>query len=238
VTEDGVQGIGVAAGRRGELGDFGVASGDVVGDAQGRGHVQAPRGSQVQHLVEVRSLFVGCLGVRCLGLSQAGLLVDAEDVADGICEPEEHLARGGVRRPDDLAASVLHRRQGGHGVGHHDINEQPGFGAGRAAFDEGPTDLADGVVKGRGTVASLPHLPAERLLVELGGAGRVHGGNLDVADLPRAPFRPVFYHRDMPFLFPLRLPAPIPSVPILPARGGGSRRPGWTGPTICGSRHE
>ena len=64
----------------------------------------------------------------------------------------------------------------------------------------------------------MPDFPAERLLVELGGAGHVHGGNLDVADLPCTPFRLLFYHRDVPLLFPL--PALIRSAPILPGRRG------------------
>ena len=189
VTEDGVQGVTVAAGRRGEFGYAGTARRDVFGDAQGRGHMEAPGSGQVQHLAEVHSAVSRSAGLASagLGLGQAGLLVDTEGVAVGIVEPSEYLTGGRVHRPDDLTARSLHCSQGQFGIGHHDIDDETGLGGGRAAGDEGPAYPADGVVEGRGTVTSLPYLPPERLPVELGGAGHVHDGNLDIADLPRAP---------------------------------------------------
>jgi hypothetical protein len=51
-----MQGVAVAADRRGEFGDAGAACGDVFGDAQGRGHVEAPGGGQVQHPAEVHGV--------------------------------------------------------------------------------------------------------------------------------------------------------------------------------------
>ena len=59
-----MEGVAVAASRRSEFGDAGVARGDVFGDAQGRGHVEAPRGGQVQHLPEVDGVVRGHLGLR------------------------------------------------------------------------------------------------------------------------------------------------------------------------------
>ena len=53
VAQDGVQGIAVAAGRRGQVGDVVVAFGDELGNAQGGGDHQAPGRGQVEHLVEI-----------------------------------------------------------------------------------------------------------------------------------------------------------------------------------------
>jgi hypothetical protein len=117
-----MEGVAVAASRCGEFGDTGAARGDVFGDAQGRGYVQAPRGGQVQHPGEVRGVVLGGAGLGGAGLGDTGL---------------------------------------------------------------GDTAL------GRA------------------GPGRV---------VSRVPIRSLFYHRDVPPLFPL--PAPIRSVSILPGRGG------------------
>jgi len=53
VAEDGVQGVRVAAGRGGEVGDAGVAGRDVLGEAKRGGYAQAPGRGQVQHPFEV-----------------------------------------------------------------------------------------------------------------------------------------------------------------------------------------
>ena len=57
VAQHGVQGIAIAAGRGGQVGDVVVTLGDEVGDAQGRGDHQAPGRGQVEHLVEVHAVF-------------------------------------------------------------------------------------------------------------------------------------------------------------------------------------
>jgi hypothetical protein len=93
-----------------------------------------------------------------------------------------------------LAARSCDGRQRGLGVRDHNVDEKAGLGGWPARY-EGSADLADSVIEGSGTVKAGPHLPAERLRVELGGAGRVHGRDFDVADFARAPWRPVFYHR-------------------------------------------
>ena len=73
-----MQGVAVAAGRRGEFGDAGAARGDVFGDAQGRGHVEAPGGGQVEHPPEVhgvvrrRAVLVRAV-LRLLGRGRLGL---------------------------------------------------------------------------------------------------------------------------------------------------------------------
>ena len=54
-----MQGVAVAARRRGEFGDASAARGDVFGDAQGRGHMEAPGGGQVQHPAEVDGVVIG-----------------------------------------------------------------------------------------------------------------------------------------------------------------------------------
>jgi hypothetical protein len=53
VAQDGVQGIAVAAGRDGQVGDVVVACGDEAGKAQGGGDPQAPGRGQVEQLVEI-----------------------------------------------------------------------------------------------------------------------------------------------------------------------------------------
>jgi hypothetical protein len=56
VAEDGVQGVLVAPGRRGQLTDVMVASRDEFGDVQGSSHSQAPGSRQVQQLVQVHAV--------------------------------------------------------------------------------------------------------------------------------------------------------------------------------------
>ena len=58
VTQDGVQGAGVAAGRGGQGGDVVAAVRDVPGDAQRGGYPQAPRRGQVEQAVEVDGVLV------------------------------------------------------------------------------------------------------------------------------------------------------------------------------------
>jgi hypothetical protein len=53
-----MQGIAVAAGRGGQVGDVVVARGDEVRKAQRRGDHQAPGCGQVDHLVEIGSVVV------------------------------------------------------------------------------------------------------------------------------------------------------------------------------------
>ena len=53
MAEHGVQRVRVAAGRRGQAGDVGVAGGDEVRQAQGGGDHQAPRRGQVEHPLQV-----------------------------------------------------------------------------------------------------------------------------------------------------------------------------------------
>jgi hypothetical protein len=70
------------------------------------------------------SATLGLLVRSCLRFGQAGLLVDAEDVAAGVGEPGEHLTGGGIHWPHDLASGSYHRIQGSHGLGHHDVDEE------------------------------------------------------------------------------------------------------------------
>ena len=53
VAQDGVQGIAVAAGRCGQVGDVVVPCGDKAGNAQRYGDPQAPGRGQVEQLVEI-----------------------------------------------------------------------------------------------------------------------------------------------------------------------------------------
>ena len=48
--------------------------------------------------------------------------------------------------------------------------------------DEGAADLAGGVVKGGAAIAAFADGPVEDLVVEVGGARDVGGGELEVAD--------------------------------------------------------
>jgi hypothetical protein len=58
LAKDGVQRGGITAGRLGQRGDVVVAVLDQLRQAQRGGHPQAPRRSQVEHLLEVHSLDV------------------------------------------------------------------------------------------------------------------------------------------------------------------------------------
>jgi hypothetical protein len=55
----------------------------------------------------------------------------------------------------------------------------------------------------------------------LGGPRDVDGGDLDVAELPRAPFRLLAYHRDVSFLLALIVPPDA-----RPGLGKKGHRPG------------
>jgi hypothetical protein len=63
---------------------------------------------------------------------------------------------------------LLNRVDGRSSIGDHDIDQQTGLGCGRSAGHPCTANLADRVVEGDLTVASLPDLPAEDLAVELG----------------------------------------------------------------------
>ncbi len=59
MTEDGMEGVAVTPRCRGEFGDASAARGNMFGDVQGRGHVEAPGGGQVKHPPEVHGGVIG-----------------------------------------------------------------------------------------------------------------------------------------------------------------------------------
>jgi hypothetical protein len=110
------------------------------------------------------------------------LLVEADYVAGGVAEPGSDLGGVGADGLDDFA---LVGEDGVEGGGHalaHDVEQKAGLGGGRASEDEGAADLAGGVVKGGAAIAAFADGPVEDLVVEVGGARDVGGGEFDVAD--------------------------------------------------------
>src|SRR5206468_102307 len=111
------------------------------------------------------------------------LLIEPDHVSCGVAEPGRDLGRVRADWLHDLAAAGDDRVQSrGHAID-HDVEEIAGRGGGRAPEDPRAAYLAGRVVKGRGTVAPFPDVPAEHPLVKVGRARNVSGGKLDVADL-------------------------------------------------------
>jgi len=110
------------------------------------------------------------------------LLVEADYVAGGVAEPGGDFGGVGADGLDDFA---LVGEDGVEGGGHavaHDVEQKAGLGGGWASEDEGAADLAGGVVKGGAAIAAFADGPVEDLVVEVGGARDVGGGELEVAD--------------------------------------------------------
>jgi len=106
------------------------------------------------------------------------LLVEADYVAGGVAEPGSDFGGIGADGLDDFA---LVGEDGVEGGGHavaQDVKQK----GGRASEDEGAADLAGGVVKGGAAIAALADGPVEDLVVEVGRARDVSGGELEVAD--------------------------------------------------------
>ena len=100
-----MQGVGVAAGRGGEVGDIVVTGGDVLGDAQRGGHPQAPRRGQVQHLLEVYHRWM--LSVRHAGAAARSALILLSRLRPGSWRKRTAAVTVVVRRPDRRSAGLV-----------------------------------------------------------------------------------------------------------------------------------
>src|SRR5205807_1819754 len=65
----------------------------------------------------------------------------------------------------------------------HDVDEKARRWRGRASQYPGAAHFPDAVVKGGAAIAALSDVPAEGPLIEVGRAGNIGGGHLDVTDL-------------------------------------------------------
>lgn len=109
-------------------------------------------------------------------------MIEADDVAAGIAEAGCDL-RGVYSDGLDDVAPVRHYSVDGCGYAvHHDVDHEAGLRGGWPSLHPGTAYLANCVIKSGSAVAALADLPAEDFVVEIGGAGYVRGGYLDVTD--------------------------------------------------------
>src|SRR5215472_9962579 len=111
-----------------------------------------------------------------------GVLVEAEDVAGGIAEARSDFGRVRADGLHDFAALGNHLVHGSGNVVYQDVHQQADLGRRGTAQHECTAYFVDAIVKGRGTVAALPDVPAENAFVEVRGASNVGGRHFDVAD--------------------------------------------------------
>src|SRR5579884_3186100 len=102
----------------------------------------SPKGRQITIALSVVNSKSG------LGLCQARLLVDAQNVTSRVAKVGVDFVLVRFDRLDDFAAGSGDGLGRGCGIGDHNVYEQAGTRRGRTVKDPGATHLTDGVVEG------------------------------------------------------------------------------------------
>src|SRR5579863_10441001 len=110
-------------------------------------------------------------------LRQAGLLIDAEEIACWIEERRQDFSPVLARRQHDVSTGGDHRLNDGSSVGDHDVRQDAGLGIRRPVKYPSTTDLAGRVVEGWTVGLTKPDVPAEHAFIEAGRLVDVTGGD-------------------------------------------------------------